>query len=45
MNTIKPAAIAAATKSLHDEVSNVIAYCMVDTTLTTEGKKQRAHRA
>lgn len=45
MNTIKPAAIAAATKSLHDEVSNVIAYCMVDTTLTTEGKKQRANRA
>ena len=45
MNTIKPAAIAAATKSLHDEVSNVIAYCMDDTTLTTEGKKQRAARA
>lgn len=45
MNTIKPATIAAAAKSLHDEVSNVIAYCMDDTTLTTEGKKQRANRS
>lgn len=45
MNTIKPAAIAAAAKSLYDEVSNVLAYFLADTTLTTEGKKQRAHRA
>lgn len=45
MSTIKPASIAAATKSLHDEVSTVIASCLADNTLTTEGKKQRANRA